>query len=175
MKTKAQLLRDLKSKNITLELVERFGSKNINDSIKGKRKIGKVNTSGCTLINKEGKKSEFTIPKASLIEYTGDYLKIFTSGYRELDEKEKRILKEWDEIANEEDFKKRSMYDALTDGSGTFWQKRRFFENKNALYLFTPQNGKRLDYSRMSQDEPKCLMDPNVKGDMILMYKIENI
>lgn len=106
MKTRAQLFRDLKGKNITLELVERFGSKNINDSIKGKRKIGKVNTVGCTLINKEGKKSELTIPKASLIEYTGDYLKIFTPGYRELDEKEKRILKEWYKIANEEDLKK---------------------------------------------------------------------
>ena len=67
------------------------------------------------------------------------------------------------------------MYDVLTDGSETFWQKRRFFENKNALYLFTSQNGKELDYSRMSQGEPKCLMDPSVKGDMILMYKIENI
>lgn len=41
MKTRAQLFRDLKGKNITLELVERFGSKNINDSIKGKRKSEK--------------------------------------------------------------------------------------------------------------------------------------
>lgn len=171
-KTKAQLLRDLKSGEIALELVERYGNNNIIEKLKGVRKIKKITTNSCSLINENGDESWLEIPKASLLEYTDDTLSIFIPGYRPLNQKEKEILKEWEKIANTKEYKEQELNDLRSDGNWTYWQKRRFFENNNALYLFTNENGRQLDYNKLKNNEENCLLDPKVRGERILMYNV---
>lgn len=175
-KTRAQLLRDLKSGTIGLEMVERFGdSKHIHENFKSVRTVKNVNTVGCVLVNKDGKESSLEIPKASLIEYTDNELSIFNPGYRELNQKEKEILKEWEKIENTKEYKEQALADVYSDGSTTYWKKKRFFEDHNADYLFTGKGGKRLDYNKLCNNDPKCLVDPAVKGQRILAYKVVNL
>lgn len=173
MKSKAQLFRDLKAKKISLELIERFGDTDFPERLQGVREIGKVNTVGCTLINSSGEESSLDIPRASLVDYSDDELIIYVPGHRELNDKEKEILDAWNVIASKDDYIRRANYDALSDGSSTYWQKKHFFEDRNALYLFQDDgSGKRIDYNKTNDGDPKCLVDPAVRGERILVYKV---
>lgn len=173
MKSKAQLFRDLKAKKISLELIERFGDTDFPEKLKGLREVCKVNTVGCKLINSSGEESYLDIPRANLVDYTDDELIIYNPGHRELNDKEKEILSDWNDIANGSDFVDRAMYDALSDGSSTYWQQKHFFEDRGALYLMQDDgSGKRIDYNKTNEGNPKCLVDPAVRGERILVYKV---
>ena len=173
MKSRAQLFRDLKAKKISLELIERFGDTDFPERLKGVREVGKVNTVGCQLINSSGEESSLNIPRANLVDYSDDELIIYIPGHRELNDKEKEILDAWNVIASKDDYMQRANYDALTDGTSTYWQQKHFFEDRNALYLMQDDgSGKRIDYNKTNEGDPKYLVDPAVRGERILVYKV---
>lgn len=176
MKTRAELFRNAKAKAITLELVERWGSRDISENMQGKRTIGKVQTNGFYLINKDGKESFLDIEKASLVEYTGDELKIYAPGFREMTEKEKQAMMEWEEIENTENYQEQARVDMLSDGSTTFCMKKKFFMDRKMEYLTGTSNGiKSLMFSKYYNGEKECIRDDSVKGNVILIYKVERI
>lgn len=176
MKTRAELFREVKAKAITLELVERWGSRDIQENMQGKRTIGKVQTNGFYLINKDGKESFLEIAKASLMEYTGDELRIYAPGFREMTEKEKQVMMEWEQIENTESYQEQSRVDMLSDGSTTFYMKKKFFMDRKMEYLTGTSNGiKSLIFNKYYNGEKECIRDDNVKGNVILIYKVERI
>lgn len=176
LKPKAQLFRDLNDKVIALELIERFGDADIPVSMRGVREIGKVNIVGCQLINSSGEKSFLEIPRASLVNYSDEELIIYLPGYREPYEEEEDVLEEWNEIASSDDYKERVRIDLLTDGSSTYYQKKKFFEDKEMLYLMIKdKNGKGIEFTKRNNGDKEWLADPAVKGKKVLVYKIHHI
>lgn len=176
MKTRAEFFRDAKANKIALELIERFGSRDIKENMQGIRKIGKVQSNAIYLINKNGDKSFLELAKASLMEYTEDELRIYNAGYREMTEKEKQVMREWETISNTEDYKRQAKIDALGDGSTTYYMKKRFFIDKKMEYLMGTGNGiKKLIFNKYYNGEKECIRDDNVKGDLILVYKVERV
>lgn len=112
-------------------------------------------------------------PRANNSEFDGRILKIYETGWRALTAEEKAVLAEWEEIASDEEFKKRAEIDALTDGSSTYWQEREFYERKNMLYLFTSTATKSLDRWKLRQGEEFCVKDNSApKGKLIAIYEI---
>lgn len=173
MKTRAQLFRDAKSGKLKLELVERFG-KTPYESMKGIRPVVDCNTVNLMLENPDGKISYLEVPKASLMDYSDTELVIYTHGFREPNEKEQKILDEWHDIQDSDDYKKKLQNDLLSDGSSTYWQKKKFFNQYNAGYLagFEYQNGCSFDFNRYNEGRPDFINDTSVKGDAILKYKV---
>ena len=170
MKTLSDLKRDAKSGKISGEMIVRFGSKDIPEKLQGIRKIVDANTVGITFLNLDGKKSECTIKCASLVEYTDEFLTIYSPGIRELNEEEQKIINEWKSITETEAYKKQSNIDALSDGSTTFYQEKRFFESRGFDYLrgFDEQKGKKYDFNTQK------IKDNAIKGEILLQYKIYN-
>lgn len=173
MKTRAQLFRDAKSGSLSLLMTKRFGE-NPPLHMAKKRKVIGANTVSLKLQNENGKISTLDIPKASLVEYTDNELIIYNYGYRKPTAKEQKILDEWNEIKNTKDYQERSNIDILNDGSSTYWQEKRFFEDNNAEYLmgFERQKGCCLDFNRQNDGKPDFISDESVKGEPILKYKV---
>lgn len=176
LKSRTQLFRDLKDKSIALELIERFGNSDIPMVMRGVRKVGKVNTVGCQLISSSGRESYLEIPRSSLVDYSDDELIIYTPGYREPTEEEEEVMNEWSKIADSDDYKERAKIDLLTDGSSTYYQEKKFFTDKNMLYLMMKdKNGKGIEFAKRNNGDKEWLADPAVKGEKILVYKVHEI
>lgn len=174
MKTRTELIRNAKSGEFTFELIERYGSRKVNKLLQGKRTIEEIQTNGFYLVDNEGKKSFLDIPKASLIEYDGDELKIYNPGLRSMTDKEKSVMEEWEGITETDDFKRKKVADMLSDGNSTFREKTHFFALKNMLYLTgNKDKGMELDPWKYLGGEEKCIRDEKIKGDVILVYKVK--
>ena len=171
MKTLSDFKRDLLSANTMIK----GGYFNTNKNKDEWRSVEKAQSNGAWLKGEDGKRF-FEYPKANACEYDGTTLKIYETGWRELNEEEKRVIAEWKEIANTEEYKKRAEIDILTDGSSTFWQERGFYERYNMLYLFTHDNksSKYLDYNRYHNGEKLCVRDNQAPhGKQIAEYTIK--
>jgi hypothetical protein len=168
MKTLADLKRDAKSGRISGEMVIRMGSTDIPETLKGRRKIVDANTVGIKFLNNNGKKSELRISCASLVEYDNDSLTIYSPALRELNDDEKQIMSQWQEIANTEEYQKQSEIDLLTDGSSTYWKRKHFFVDKGYAYLLGHEKlrGMKYDYNT------GMVKDDKIKGEIELQYKI---
>ena len=75
-------------------MIERYGKTGeaIPERLRGIREVSEVNTVGIKLVNQSGAISELSIPRASLINYDGDYLKVYSPGLREPTDAEKSFL-----------------------------------------------------------------------------------
>lgn len=173
MKTRAQLFRDAKSGTLSLLMTERFGKEPTVHMAK-KRKVIGANTVSLKLQNEDGNISTMDVPKASLVEYTNNELVIYTYGYRKPTTQEQKVLEEWDKIQNTKEYQERNNIDILTDGSSTYWQKKKFFRDNNAEYLmgFERQKGCCLDFNRQNEGKPDFISDESIKGEVILRYKV---
>jgi len=167
MKTLAELKREAKTGKLSGELIYWHGNE-IPNRLKGKRKIIDANTVGVFFLNADGKKSELRVEAASLIDYDGEKLTTYRAGLREMNEEEKAVMAEWGKIEETEKYQKQLNYDLLTDCSITFWQKKRFFEEKGFQYLFGSEfsKGKKRDYNT------GLIIDNKIKGEKELEYKI---
>ena len=173
MKTRTELFREAKDGKITLELIERYGKRDLSPRFAGKRKIGKVQSNGMYLVNGEGEKSFLELPRASMMEYDGKELRVYNPGYREMTNQEKAVMEEWNKIQNTEDYKKRAIADLYSDGSSTYWQKEKFFMERGMEHLTGDLcKGAKLDFYRYSEGEKECILDEKVKGMAILVYKV---
>jgi hypothetical protein len=163
--TLAQFKRDAKTGHMGLELVERYGKK------ENKRQIVpvvKVQAEGVVL-KRDNKESYLDIPFASLVEYTGETLKVYDMGKRPLNDLELRVLNEWRKIENTKEYIERARIDVLTDSSLTYYREKKFFESSPCPYLFI--SSKRFRYNKGDT----FIYDAQVKGKCILKYNVHKI
>lgn len=172
MKTVAQLKRDANSGRMEVKCVIRCGQPVMEthngDRFANWRKVDKANTVDLII---EG--SHLSIPKASLLEYTEDRIKIYSPGYRDYNETEKKAVEEWNKIASTEEYKKQVEYDVLTDGTTSYYKEKYFFEDKKLGYLlgFEYQRGCKLDWNKRASGEP-CIIDERIKGNLYMEYEV---
>lgn len=163
MKTMAQFKRDAASGKMSLELLERNGSADFPDRLKGVRKVTKANSVEITLVNQKGEGSCMRLGRASLMEYDGDSLVMYNPGYRDLTEQETAILAEGQRI--------RAEYEQRNPYGNAYWTMKDYFKNCPCPWLagFGTVRGKQLVYGR---DEKKLIRDSDVKGDAVLKYHV---
>lgn len=167
--TLAELKRDAASGKMRMEMIERYGKPPAENS-QGFRPIVKVSSKGICFKNNDGKESWLNIDYVSLVEYSNDKttLTVYNAGLRPLNAAEKAKLAAWEEIANRPENVERDRIAARSDGMGTFYMEKDFF-NGEFEYLFSEKNGKSI----LWKDGERLIRDPAVKGDAILKYRIE--
>lgn len=162
MKTMAELKREANSGKMALELVERYGSTEIIDRLKGVRPVIKANSVGLILRNMDGQESHMDIKKASLMEYDGETLKVYTPGTRPLNSAEINALEKAE--------KARKDYEACYNGAdGYYVYKRALMESPFPYLIGDSCKGCRYDRCRNQ------IFDDTIKGDMILVYKVHRV
>lgn len=136
------------------------------------REVVATQSNGAWLKGEKGK-SFFEIPKAKCSDFDGETLRIYETGWRALTDEEKKVMAEWQEIANTEECKKRAEIDILTDGSSTYWQEKAFYEDRGMAHLFTHTPSKYLDYNKYNRGEEFCVRDNQAEhGKQIAEYKL---
>lgn len=154
----------------------------------GWRKILGTNTNCLIFDTHENTKSYLEIPKKALVEVCNDkvttapsmqagLLRIYAPGFRFPNEKEQKVLDEWERISSTDNFKKRVEADILTDGSSTYWQEKGFFSKHGMLYLagFSSKKENQLsaDYKRKNDGLP-WIRDPKIRGELVMEYIISD-
>ena len=179
----AQLKRDAKagviSAVMTVRAGERVSQEDLPERLRGPRKIVASNTTSITFenVSEPDRPSYLWLPKASLVEYTDSYLRIYSPGYREPTKGEQLVLDRWGEIEKTEDYQRRLEADVLTDGSSTYYQKVAFFRGYDMEYLmgYQRQRGMCLDFNRLNAGAKAFIQDETVRGAVSLEYKIERV
>lgn len=164
IKTLTQLKKDAKAGNLFAEMIIRQGTTDIPDMIKGKRQIIDANSVGITFLNNDKKKSELRIECSALLEYTDDHITIYDAGLRDLTVDEQAIFDKWESKRD----KKQENIDALTDGSTSFYQQKRFFTELGYEYLlgYEKKQGKKFDFNT------RKVYDNSIKGNICMQYLI---
>lgn len=160
--TLAQFKRDAATGKLGLELLERYGNKVDKHEICS---IIKVKAKGVVL-QRGNQESDLDLNFASLIDYDGEYLKIYSLGKRLLNDVEMMVMNQWSLISSTKEFRERAEYDALSDGSSTYYQQKYFFDKSLCPYLFTDTPSL---YYKPSEN---VVYDAKIKGECILKYKV---
>ena len=164
MKTLAELRRDARSGNMSMEMLEWYGKtgEDIKANLRGIRKVEGANSVALLLRNNEGNISELRVRYATLVEYDGVNLTVYEAGHRDLTEDEKKILSEWERIEKE--------YLEKNPFAETFWKRRDYFSKCSCPWLYGTDTvkGKRLEYV---DHEPK-IRDREIRGVAVLKYKV---
>ena len=163
-------------KPVYIQLVERFGKRGeaIPAWLRGQRRIMSVHSYGFDVSiagaedNRKEGTSRLEIRRSTLCKIEEGWLSIYQSGSRPLNEAETAKMAEWKKIENSADFQTRSMVDAMTDGSSTYWQQKRFFEGEFSYLFSGTKNGKRLSH----KDNVPVIYDESTPGEMVLKYRI---
>ena len=171
MKTLADLKRDAKSGTLESRMILRCGSTDIPEQLQGWRRIVDSNSVAIFVLRHDGRKSELPLKKASLVEYDGSTLTVFSAGLRDLTEQEKRVMDGWKRIASTDEYKERAINDAYTDGSSTYYQEKWYFENAGFGYLMgcKEERGMRRDFATGK------IFDDKVKGEVVMRYEIRKV
>lgn len=164
MKTLAEFKRDATSGKIALELYEYYGKTEIPENLLGVRSISKVNTVGVTLRNTRGEESYLDIGHASLIEYDGETLTVYSPGYRQPTAAEQATLDEWVKIA--EEYQKKDPC-----GNSWHWKYEDYFEKSPCPWMCGSKEIRGKKYIHYSGE----VRDRAIKGDAILKYRILHI
>ena len=162
MKTLADLKRDAKSGKIRLELIERFGKTGdeIPERLRGIREVAGVNTVAINLRNASGEESELRFGRASLIEYRGDMLTVYNSGYRPLTEEERAIVA--GEEAFREEFQRNNPY------SEPYWAIKKYYKDSSCPWMAGFETVRGKHYQR-GEDRVR---DDAVRGEVVLRYRV---
>lgn len=161
--TLTQFKRDAATGKMGLQLLERHGKKVEEDYI---CPVIEVHQKFIKLRKKDGVESSLDLDYASLVEYDGEYLKVFSIGLRELTDLEKSVMEGWRKITDTDEYKEQAYRDAMTDGSSTFYKDVHYFKNSPCPYLYLDNGDKRYDYNTGK------VYDPKVKGNCMLKYKV---
>lgn len=174
MKTKAQLLRDAKSGRLrtVISYHASFDGRKLPDRLQGVRPIVDANSVAIFFGCGDGGRSACYLPTAKLIDYDDDHISIYSPGYRKPTPAEARALDDWEKIAERPDYKRQLETDCLTDGSTTYYMRKRFFADRDMLYLlgYEKQRGCILDRNRL--DLPDFIKDDSVRGELSIRYDI---
>lgn len=177
----AQLKRDAKEGKLRAVMTVRSGEQveqeDLPERMRGARKIVGANSNSLMFEDAvvAGKTSMLELPKASLVEYSEDYLRIYKAGYREPNAVEQKVLDAWKAIEDTADYQKRAEIDALTDGSSTYWQEVSFFREHGMEYLMghQKQRGLSLDFNRRNRGEKAFIRDESIRGEIEMEYRLE--
>lgn len=167
MKTLADLKRDLcLGKSIKMTFTSfTFGDKP--SPILNKVRYVVKAQSNCICLNEDKnatKGSWLQFPKASLLEYDGNIIKIFRPALRSFTPEEQKI------IDNEPKDDKQDEIDMLSDGNTMFRRKKRYYKESGHFYLFgtEKEQGKRLTHA----DKMPMIEDDSIKGELDLAYEV---
>ena len=158
MKTLSEFKRDVASGNLWGKIVIRFGSENIPERMTGWRKIAIYNKTNICFINEQGQKSILPLEKASLIEYDGETLTIYSPGLRELTKAEQEAINEWHIIEK-----------SYPEYQSTYYIEQDFFKKKGMPYLagYEKIKGQKYDFNTGK------IQDDRIKGKISLKYEIK--
>ena len=129
------------------------------------RKVVKVQSNGIAFSEPgiaEVKPSWLCFPKASLLEVNETGFKIYQPGSRDLTPEEKAFKE------NEPRNQKQAEIDMTTDTNTMYYRRLAYYRGTVFEHLFQDKNGKRFDFNT------KRVVDPAVKGDLILAYEFIN-
>lgn len=120
----------------------------------------KVKGRGCIDIIRNGKPSVLFYPAtqpANLIRYTGDELVLYLGGYRMCNQAELDCQLQWERLRD----KQVERLDAMTDGSGEYHRKKKFFRKHGCEHLLTQR------YKGLVQDN-------SIRECPLLIYKLQH-
>ncbi len=170
IKTFAQLKRDLQvGKKLTMTFnVLAESSEAIASRLNKPRFIVGTQTNGITLSeSKDAPKGSFLeLPRASLVEYEDNTIKVYDPAIRDLTEQEKDILKNIPSYLPEN--KEQCERDIMTDTNTTYWLDKRYTKEEDAEWNWTTSKG--LYYMRSEQK----MRDASIKGDLSIVYTLTN-
>ena len=169
-----KLKADFKAQNLSGKMLIRCGSPNIPDRLTGIRQAAGANSVGICFLNAAfdpPMPSELRIPRAALVEYTGDFLVTFYPGVREPNPAEQRVLDEWEKIRTSPEFQQQLETDCLTDGSTCYWREKWFYEQAGYPYLFGMEEQRGCKRITSSKDRGK-IQDKNIRGDVEMVYRL---
>ena len=130
------------------------------------RKVVKVQSNGILVIDPEaaepGRGSRLDFPRASLLEVNEIGFKIYQPGSRDLTPEEKAFKE------NEPRDQKQAEIDMMTDTNTMYYRRLAYYRGTEFEHLFQDKNGKRFDFNT------KRVVDPAVKGDLVLAYEFIN-
>jgi hypothetical protein len=168
----AQLKKDSEA-GIELKLLTRWGQAvsddNLPEILRGWRKVTESHKTHLYMGERQ-KKSCLDIPKASLVEYTGDTLTIYSAGYRRLTAAESALLKAWEDIKATPQYAEK----AKADSGSAYYAELDFFGSHKATYLMglSPVCGMVLDLNLYHSGIAECVRDDAVKGAVVLSYAV---
>ena len=170
-KSLAQLKRDAKSRTVYMECVNHFGSTGdaIPERLRGPRPLYDANSRALFFVNADGSLSELQIYRAALVDYTSQGLTVYRIGNRPLTEAEQKAYDEWQAIASTDEYKRQAEIDCLSDGTQTYWQQVRFYEERDMRYMMgcgIDKYGKEYDFNTHT------IRDKNVRGKVDIEYRI---
>lgn len=171
MKTLQDLKRDAKSGMYEARMVLRCGTTDIPERLQGWRKIIGSNSVAIFLMMNDGRKSELTVSRASLVEYDGEYIRQYLAGFRAPTEKEQAVLDEWKSYASEPSFVAQAEADAYTDGTSTYWTEVAFFSKAGYEYLMGCKKKRGMIYDR----QRGMVQDDRIKGALFMEYEVRRI
>lgn len=166
-KSLAQLKRDAKTGKYKYKMIYRYGQE-IPERLQGIRTLVDSNSVSISFLNLNGEKSELNIRSAKLIDYTDDSIVVYGIGKRDLNDVEKKVMDEWEQICQTPEYQKQSEVDMYTDSSSTYWKKKFFFTNKKMEHLlgFELVNGKKYDFVS------KQVFDCSCRGKKEIEYRL---
>jgi hypothetical protein len=109
---------------------------------------------------KRGSRLDF--PRTSLLEVNETGFKIYQPGNRDLTPEEKAFKE------NEPRDQKQAEIDMMTDTNTMWYRRLAYYRGTEFEHLFQDKNGKRFDFNT------KQIIDPAVKGDLVLAYEFIN-
>ncbi len=170
MKTKSEFMREAKAGGVKLKLI---GGMNY-EWIKEKRPqnlnpraIVKTQTNAIYLEGEEnkGQGSYLEIPAASLLEYDGNYLKIYNPGVRDMNIEEKANMQKAEE--------ERRIFQEKNPYSDDFWHMKAFYMNCSTPWIYFGNDKIKGKRATQGNDYGK-IIDDSIKGDLVLMYEVEH-
>ena len=167
-KSFAELKRDLKiGKTLTMtfnSLSEQ--SEKIDSRLNKPRYIIKTQSNGIYLADeKDAEKGSFLeLPRASLVEYTDETIKVFEPAIRELTDDEKTILENMPSYRPEN--KELCERDIMCDMNSTYWLDKAYTKRENSDWYWGESRG--LYYMRSEQK----MRDASIKGKLSIEYKL---
>lgn len=166
MKTLADLKRDLQI-GACLTLTGGRDARNA-DKLNVPRYVVTKQGNGVGLsVDKTATKVSFLeLPKASLVEYDGETVRVYESGRRDLTELERVVLD--NEPSKRPENKQQLENDMLSDGSQMYWADKRYHKELGTEYLEGHEmvRGLRYDFNH------KNIVDEKIKGELSLEYKL---
>lgn len=159
---------------VYVELVERYGARGdkIPEKLRGKRASSKPVPTALILQSLAActRRLVWTFRRAFALQNRRRLSDAFRPPANVPSTQRKRAkMDDWRAIQNSHEFQRRSDIDALTDGSSTYWQEKRFFDG-DMSYLFSGTKcGKSLVYAK---DDTPRIRDERIPGNKILKYRI---
>ncbi len=108
------------------------------------------------------------LPLAGQMEFDGERLRVYQIGYDYLNDAEKSVLREWNEIASTPEHIRQADIDIMTDGGTTYWKKVSFFEKKGMSHLLGSEwvGGRKMSLNELNAHNARCVLDTSIRGNL---------